>query len=199
MTTEFNTEAPLAADQPGSIGAGADIYRKLDRRPRGSKTMYAAPLIAVAIVLAGGAAAYLMMKPNGAPRSATPPAPQAAQTVTPPPAAPAQPATLAATPTPAERTPVSEALPVVHRADHPAGIAAQSVRARSRHAAPSALTNGEDANAYTPVTPAAPMTAPPVATTAQPQAAPSASAPVSLPPPPAPPPTTNSAPAQPPS
>jgi len=187
MTTEFNTGAPLAADKPGSIGAGADIYRKLDRRPRGSKTMYAAPLVAVAIVLAGGAAAYMMMKPNSAPRSAAAPAPLAAQTITPP-AAPAQPAPDAATPAPAERTPVAEALPVVHRVD-PARVAAQSVRSRPRHAAPSALTSGEDANAYTPVTPAAPMTAqPPAATTAQPPAALSASAPVSLPAPPAPPP-----------
>ncbi|HXQ10385.1 MAG TPA: hypothetical protein VN805_05225 [Caulobacteraceae bacterium] len=187
--TEFNSAPPVAADQPGTMGAGADIYRRLDRRPRRSTMKYATPVIALAIILAGGATAYVMLRPTAAPQSALPQAPPAALTTAPQTPAAAQ---VAATPEQAMQAPVSQpAPPVVHRTERRERVAAQAVRPRPRRAAPRAVSSGEDASAYQPVAPAAP----PAATTA----APAQPAPVTLPPPPAPPPSANSAPSQPPS
>ena len=95
---EFNTGAPVAAAQPGSIGAGAEIYRKLARGPRRSRMGYALPLVAAAVVLAGGAGAYMILRPSGAP-AVTPPAPQGTPAPAPQ-AAPAEQAQVAATPAP---------------------------------------------------------------------------------------------------
>ncbi len=127
MTTEFKAGSPFVAEQPGSIGAGADIYRKLDRRPRRSKMMYAAPIIAGAIVLAGGA--YMLLKPSGAPLSASPPAPQGLQTA-PLAAPPAQPARMAAAPLPETQSLPAEPAPIAHHATRPAHLTAQRVRPR---------------------------------------------------------------------
>ena len=180
MTTEFNSGSPLAAEQPGSIGAAADIYRKLDRRPRRSMTKYAVPVITAAVILAGSAAAYMMLKPGAAPQSATPPAPQPTPAAAP--QTPAQPAQVAATPAPAVRTAASHSSPpVVHRAQRQQRVAAQAVRPRPHRAAPSAVNSGEDANAYTPP---APVTAPPAAATAAPPAAAAPPAPAPATPPP---------------
>jgi hypothetical protein len=179
--TEFNTRAPFAAEQPSPIGAGAEIYRKLERGPRRSRMGYAVPLVAAAIAIAGGAGAYMMLRPSAAPLSATPVL-QAAE-APPPQTLPAQQAEVPATPTPATAAPVAEPVRPLGRPEHPARLAAQSGRSRPhpRHAA-SAAASGEDANAYAPATPA------PATTTAQPPAAFfSAPPPVTLPPPPAPP------------
>jgi hypothetical protein len=188
MTTEFNSGSPLAAEQPGSIGAAADIYRKLDRRPRRSAMKYAVPVITAAVILAGSAAAYMALTPGATPQSATPPAPQPT-----PAAAPQMPAQVAATPAPEVQTPVSHPLPpAAHRDQRRERVAAQTVRPRPHRAAQSAASSGEDANAYTPP---APVTSPPAAATAAPPA--QAPAPATQSPPPAAP--SSAAPAQPPS
>ena len=43
-TSDMNGLAPQSAGEPGTIGAGSEIYRKLDRRPRRGKWMMAAPV-----------------------------------------------------------------------------------------------------------------------------------------------------------
>jgi hypothetical protein len=191
MTTEFNTGAPFAAEEPGTIGAGADIYRKLERKPRRSKMMYATPVIAAVIILGGGAAAYMMMKPSAAPQSAATPAPML-QTA-PLPVTPAQPAPAATVqaPTPATQSLVVETAPVAHHATHAARIAAQRVHPRRGPNARSAVTSGEDASAYTPAArgDAATMPPAPVTPVPQPSVASPAPAAIALPPPPAPPPS----------
>ena len=89
-TTDFNRNEIEAPAEPGSIGAGAEIYRRMERRgKRRPMWMTAAPIVALAVVAAGGVVAYEAMKPNTAPK----PPVQAAQST--PPAAPAQ---VAATP-----------------------------------------------------------------------------------------------------
>jgi hypothetical protein len=166
MTTEFNSGPPLAAEQPGSIGAAAEIYRRLERRPRRSTMKYAVPVITAAVILAGGAAAYMMLTPGAAPLSAAPPAPQLTAAAAP--QLPAQPAQVAETPAPAVQTSVSQpSPPVVHRAERRERVASQAVAPRPHRAAQSAVNSGEDANAYTPP---APVTAPPAASTATPPA-----------------------------
>jgi hypothetical protein len=188
--TEFNSAPPVAADQPGSMGAGADIYRRLDRRPRRSTMKYATPVIALAIILGGGAAAYVMLRPAAAPQPVAPPAPAQMAQAAAPQIPPAPAVHIAETPPPAEAV-TARSQPIVHRTAPTPRLAVQAVRPRPHRTAPSAASSGEDASVYQPVAPLAP---PPAATTAAPPAAP-----VTLPPPPAPPPSTSSTPTQPPS
>ena len=195
MTTEINTGAPSAPQEAGSISAGADIYRKLDRsRRRSSVSSYAVPVVIAALVLAGGAGAYVLTRPGAAfgPQPPKPaPAAQQQAAVNPPSTPPA--ALPAAAPAPVEQaapaapTHVAHRAPVVHHAA-PMRVAAQTTRAtpraRTHHAtASSALSDGSDANAFTAKQPpASPMTAPPPVTTATPPAAPATPAAPASPP-----------------
>ena len=158
MTTiDMNRPEIEAAGEPGTIGAGSAIYRRLDRRARRPKLMMAIPIAVLAIAAAGGVIAYESMSKT----AATPPpapAPVAAQPapVTPPAPTPVQPVvapTLAPAPQPR----------LVAKADHPHVTLAAAARPKAAPKAASAVSTGENANAYMP-----PMTAPPAQTTAQP-------------------------------
>jgi len=173
-TTELNRPEIEAPPEPGSIGAGAEIYRRMERGGRRRpKWMMAASVVALAVIAAGGVLAYeAMIKPN----TAAPPAqvqasipasaPAQVAPVTPPPAQVA-----AATPTPAPEARVvriERARPVVEHA-RPA-VTAKVARTRTARDANAAAAAGEDANAYTPpprqAAPLAPMTVSPPAAAA---------------------------------
>jgi hypothetical protein len=161
-TTELNRPEIEAPPEPGSIGAGAEIYRRMERRSqRRPKWMMPASVVALAVIAAGGVVAYeTMTKSNTATPpaqvQASVPAPAPAQVapVTPPPAQVA-----AATPTPAPEARVvriERARPVV---------AAKVARTRTARDANAAASASEDANAFTPppkqAAPAAPIVATP--------------------------------------
>jgi len=158
-TTEMNTVAPSAAPEPGAIGAGAAIYRRLERRPSGPKWMKALPIAVFALVAAGGVIAYVTMtKPAATPQPA-----QTAQIASPPAALQVEPATptdqsaqvAAATPAPVSPAPVRAAR------HHDAVASAERARA------PSAESASENASAYAPAAPAA-VAPPPAASLAPP-------------------------------
>src|ERR1700722_2327593 len=97
-TTDFDRPEIEAAPEPGSIGAGAEIYRRMERRPqRRPQWMMAVPVVVLAVAAAGGLLAYeAMVRPNAPPPAAgrAQPAAQAQRT----PAVPPQAAPVAATP-----------------------------------------------------------------------------------------------------
>jgi len=196
-TTDFNRNEIEAPAEPGSIGAGAEIYRRMERRGK-SRPMWmtAAPIVAVAVIAAGGVIAYEATKPNTAPK----PPVQAAQS-TPPVATPAQVA--ATTPQPAPVVAPTHAAPVrvVHevKIEHVRPAVMPVAHKRTVRNANAAASAGEDTSADTPApqpmvrpapapaasSPAAPtqsaaptVTAPPVAVTPAP-------APMTASPPPA--------------
>ena len=111
--TDLNRPEMEAPPEPGSIGAGAEIYRRMERRGRGRPMwMTAAPIVAVALVAAGGVVAYQAMKPHAAPAPAV-----AKQTLPPVALAPIAPAT---TPKPAQVASVTPATPVTPAPAEPA-------------------------------------------------------------------------------
>jgi len=177
MTTEFRTDAEPMSGEPGAMGAGADIYRRLDRTRKRSGTPIAVPLIAAAVLLAGGAAAFVMLQPGAHPRPASPVAQQHIAMAPPTPAPAPAAAPMASRAPTTEQAPPVVAKPVVHRVEQARAaarttrVAAQTVRPQPRRApkAASALSDGSDANAFSP---AAPVTAPPPAATAAPAQAP---------------------------
>jgi hypothetical protein len=199
-STDFNRNEIEAPAEPGSIGAGAEIYRRMERRgKRRPMWMTAAPIVALAVVAAGGVVAYEAMKPNTAPK----PPVQAAQST--PPAAPAQVAATPPTPAPAPAVAPTHAAPVrvVHevKIEHVRPALTPVAHQRTARAAHAAAAAGEDTSAYAPgpqpvvrpapapaasspaaptqsVAPAPTVTAPPVAVTPAP-------APVTASPPPA--------------
>jgi hypothetical protein len=145
-TTEVTTPSRYSAEEPGGMSAGADIYRRLERRPRRPKWMAAIPIAVLALAAAGGVIAYEAMSraptPSQPPTvAATQPAPAApaAAPVNPPAAAPQHLAVVPVAPAPA---------PVAHRSEH----ARADVTRRTTPAARAAPASGEDANAYRPPT-----------------------------------------------
>ena len=169
MSTDTNLGSSPPDAQQNTISAGADIYRRLEKRKRGSGWMtVGAPVIFVVAVIIAAGAAYAFLVP-GNHHAARPPV-QAAQNTptaptpqpTPPPAAAAPAAEPAAAPPaePAVTRPHAGARHIEH-----ARVAAQTVSSRPRRAAPasSALNDGSDASAFAPARPtAAPVvTAPP--------------------------------------
>jgi hypothetical protein len=196
-TTEFNKNEIEAPAEPGSIGAGAEIYRRMERRgKRRPLWMTVAPIVAVAVVAAGGVAAYEAMKPHAAPL------PAQAQS-TPPAAAPAQVA--ATTPPPAPVVVPHPAAPV-HvarevKVEHVRPAVTPVAHRRTARDANAAASAGEDTSAYAPApqpivrpapgpaaqSPAAPAqsSAPAPAVTPPPVAVTPAPAPVTASPPPA--------------
>jgi hypothetical protein len=204
-TTDFNTNEIERPAEPGSIGAGAEIYRRMERRSKGRPMwMVAAPVAVLALAAAGGVVAYQTMKPHATPApvqaQATPAAaPQVAAT-TPPPAQVAE-----VTPTPASPAPVTH----VARHEHARPVIAPVAHRRTARDANAASSAGEDTSAYTPapqhpvnpapaavrpvpaqpvpVQPAAPQPAAPVTHNfAPPSAVNPAPAPTTVTPPPAP-------------
>ena len=183
---ELNRPEIEAPPEPGSIGAGAEIYRRLERGgQRRSKWMMAAPIVGLAVIVAGGVLAYeAMVKPNTAPPAvqaqASLPAAAPVQ-VAPVKPAPAQVASATAAPAPEAR---------VVRPDHARPVLAKVARTRTSRPAHSAAAAGEDTSAYTPAphqsvrpapvaaTPAPAMTAPPAPVTVSPPPAAASAAPV---------------------
>jgi hypothetical protein len=156
-TTEVTTPSRYTAEEPGGIAAGADIYRRLQRKPRRPKWMAAIPVAVLALAAAGGVIAYEAM--TRAPTPAQPPTVAATQ---PAPAIPA--ATPVNPPTAPQHLAVVPAAPapVAQRSEH----ARADVTRRTTPAPRAARASGEDANAYRPP-----------AQTAQPAAATTISAP----------------------
>lgn len=150
-TTDFNRGSHRSPDeQPGSIGAGADIYRKLDRKPRGARWLGAIPFAVVAVLLSGaGLAAYVVTRPAAPP----PPSPL----LTTEQAVPANPPAVAVAPMAANLTPVEPARAAAEQSvpqrSERSHVAALAVRRGPRHPVESAVSSGEDANAYLPYTP----------------------------------------------
>jgi hypothetical protein len=204
-TTDFTTNEIERPAEPGSIGAGAEIYRRMERRSKARPMwMTAAPVAVLALAVAGGVVAYEATKPHAKPApvqaQATPAAaPQVAATTPPPAVQPAQVAEAA--PTPAAPAPVTHV--IRHEARPVIAPVAHKRTARDANAASSA---GEDTSAYTPapqqravnpapaavrpaqaqpVQPAAPQPAAPVTHNFAPPSA-AAPAPVTVTPPPAP-------------
>jgi hypothetical protein len=159
-TTELNRPEIEAPPEPGSIGAGAEIYRRMERRSqRRPKWMMPASVVALAVIAAGGVVAYETMTKSN---TATPPAQVQASVPAP---APAQVAPV--TPPPAQvaaATPAPEARVVRIERARPV-VAAKVARTRTARDANAAASAGEDANAFTPppkqAAPAAPIVATP--------------------------------------
>jgi hypothetical protein len=149
-TTDFNRDEIERPAEPGSIGAGAEIYRRMERRSKGRPMwMMAAPVAVLALAAAGGVVAYESMKPHATPapvqaQSAPAAAPQVAATTPPPAAQPAQVAE--ATPTPASPAPVAHV--VRHERERP--VIAPVAHKRTARDANAASSAGEDTSAYTP-------------------------------------------------
>jgi len=197
-TTEFNRNEIEAPAEPGSIGAGAEIYRRMERQgKRRPMWMTAAPIVALALVAAGGVVAYEAMKPNTAPK------PVQAQ-ATPPAVAPAQVA--ATTPPPAPVVVPHPAAPV-HvareiKVEHVRPALTPVAHRRAARDANAAAAAGEDTSAIAPapqpaVRPAPAATQAPTQSSVAPTVAP---APVTVTPAPAPmtvspPPASSAAPA----
>jgi hypothetical protein len=163
-TTEFNTNEIERPAEPGSIGAGAEIYRRMERRSKGRPMwMTAAPVAVLALAVAGGVVAYEAMKPHATPApvqaQATPAVqPQVAAT-TPPLAKPAQ---------VAEATPESRPVAHVIRHEEARPVIAPVAHKRTARDANAASSAGQDTSAYAP----APVTVRPApAQSAAPQAA----------------------------
>ena len=177
-TTELNRNEIERPAEPGSIGAGAEIYRRMERRSKGRPMwMTAAPIAVLALAAAGGVVAYQAMKPHATPApvqaQATPAAaPQVAAT-TPTPAQPAQVAEM--TPTPASPAPVTR----VARPEHARSVIAPVAHRRTARDANAASSAGQDTSAFTPA-PQHAVTRPPVAVNPAPvqPAAPEPAAPV---------------------
>ena len=85
-TTEFNRPKAYAASQPSEMGAGADIYRRLERRPPKSKLGAAIPIIVLTACSIGGALAYLALAGEMIRRDDLPPADEMIGRDDPPPA-----------------------------------------------------------------------------------------------------------------
>jgi hypothetical protein len=198
-STEFNRNEIEAPAEPGSIGAGAEIYRRMERRGKQRPMwMTAAPIVAVAVIAAGAVVAYEATKSNTAPK----PPVQAAQSA-PPAATPAQVA--ATTPKPAPVVAPTPAAPVrvVHevKIEHVRPAVMPVAHKRTIRRANAAAAASEDTSATTPAprpivrptpapaasSPAAPAqsTAPAPTVTAPPVAVTPAPAPVTASPPPA--------------
>jgi hypothetical protein len=160
-TTELNPNEIERPAEPGSIGAGAEIYRRMERRSKGRPMwMTAAPIAVLALAAAGGVVAYEAMKPHATPvpvqAQATPAAAPQVAAATPTPAQPAQVAEV--TPTPAAPAPVTR----VVRPEHARPAIAAVAHKRTARDANAAASAGEDTSAFTP-SPRHAVTAPPVA------------------------------------
>jgi hypothetical protein len=175
-TSEFTRPKAYAAPQPGDLGAGADIFRRMDRRQRKSGWKTGVPIAVLAACAVGGVAAYMAMsRPHPAPKPAPAPA-VAAPAAAPVGAAPAASAPAASAPAAAPaklsviRAPaaVHPSSPRVHR---------QSLASRHEARAARAAVVGEDVNTSASV-PAPASAQPPVvsAPPASPPVAPSAPA-----------------------
>jgi flagella basal body P-ring formation protein FlgA len=145
-TTEFNRPKSFAASQPSDMGAGADIFRRMDRRQNKFKWTAAVPIVVLTACSVGGVLAYVMLtRPSPAPQPA--PALVAAAPVAAQPAAPVAPP-----PVPAKATHPHASLSVVH--SRPSRHAASSKRAART------ASVGEEVNTSASV-PAASATTPP--------------------------------------
>ncbi len=213
-TTDFTTNEIERPAEPGSIGAGAEIYRRMERRSKGRPMwMTAAPIAVLALAVAGGVVAYESTKHHATPApvqaQATPAAAPRVAATTPLPARPAQ----VAQATPA--APVTRAV----RPEHARPVIAPVAHRRTARDANAASSAGQDTSAFTPapqrrvtaptvaVRPgpaqsaapeaAAPQPAAPVTHNFAPPSAMTAPAPVTVTPPPAPVIATPAAPSQP--
>jgi hypothetical protein len=176
-STDFNRNEIEAPAEPGSIGAGAEIYRRMERRgKRRPMWMTAAPIVALAVVAAGGVVAYEAMKPNTAPKP-----PVQAQAM--PAAAPAQVAATPPAPAPAAAPTPAAPVRVVHevKVEHVRPAVTPVAHRRTVRDANSAASASEDTSAHSPApqpmvrpaptpaqAPAPTVTAPPVAVTPAP-------------------------------
>jgi hypothetical protein len=145
-STEFNTNEIERPAEPGSIGAGAEIYRRMERRSKGRPMwMTAAPIAVLALAAAGGVVAYESMKTHAAPppvqAQATPAAAPQVAAPTPPAAKPAQ---------VAEATPASPPLTHVIRHEEARPVIAPVAHRRTARDANAAARAGEDTSAYVP-------------------------------------------------
>jgi hypothetical protein len=172
-TTEFNTNEIERPAEPGSIGAGAEIYRRMERRSKGRPMwMTAAPIAVLALAAAGGVVAYESMKTHTTPppvqAQATPAAAPQVAAATPPAAKPAQ---------VAEATPASPPVTHVIRHEEARPVIAPVAHRRTARDANAAARAGEDTSAYVPA-PAVNVRPAPVNPRPAQAAAPQPSAPV---------------------
>lgn len=213
---DMNSPEVETPPEPGSIGAGADIYRRLERRGRGRPMwMTALPIVGVVALAAGGVVAYEAMQPRAAakPAAAQPTLPPVA--LAPVAAVPSKPAQVATAtppaPTPAAQAPATAAPAPARervravRPEHSAPVMTRASHTTATRHARAASSAGEDTSAYSPAPdqtvtrPPAPMPAAPAPTMAAPPAV--SPPPVAVPPvavsPAAPPASSQAAPTQP--